>query len=235
MCRRGSTLALVLAQVFLPLSNLFVVPELGVYQTFAKVWFSLFFWHRIREEFIRSRDSLFKNSENSLYFSCEMGIRENCWEVGAQLLGTILLWDLIVVLFKVPDAPPCSTWCGNMTSRRFNDHPGFEMLELTKPYGGFCVSSLPGNIYFIRACPRSIQPYLFRDRFNEKKISRLFHDCIGQSGCAAITHWWFHDTRLHLPWISHRQYVELLKVRWATIWELVELSTPARIPLKHMP
>jgi hypothetical protein len=73
-----------------------------------------------------------------------------------------------------------------MTSRRFNDHPGFEMLELTKPYGGAFVSSLPGNIYFIRACPRSTQPYFFRDRFNEKKISRLFRDCIGQSGCAAI-------------------------------------------------
>jgi hypothetical protein len=26
-----------------------------------------------------------------------------------------------------------------------------------------------------------------------------------------------------------------LKVRWATIWELVELNTPTRIPQKHMP
>ncbi len=144
--------------------------------------YSHFFWQRIREEFKRSHDSSVQKQRKFALFLLRNGNSRELLIRGAQL-------GFIVVLFKVPDAPPCSNWCGNMTSRRFNDHPGFEMLELTKPYGGAFVSSLPGNIYFIRACPRSTQPYFFRDRFNEKKISRLFRDCIGQSGCAAIPDW----------------------------------------------
>ena len=45
-----------------------------------------------------------ENSGNSLILLFELGIREN-FRAWVHSQGTLFLWDLIVVFFKVPDAP----------------------------------------------------------------------------------------------------------------------------------
>jgi len=55
---------------------------------------SHFFWHRIREEFIRSRDSSVQKQRKFALFLLRNGNSRELLIRGAQLLGTILLWDL---------------------------------------------------------------------------------------------------------------------------------------------
>ena len=91
--------------------------------------------------------------------------------------------------------------------------------------------------YFSLHGTRKISMANFLSRLSSRKKTnlRLFCDRLGQSDCSAIAPLSFHDARLHLPWIPHKQYVEVLKVKWAKIQDLGEFHTPIQISHEHMP
>jgi hypothetical protein len=63
------------------------------------------FFFNFLEKFGKLHVFQLENSRNSIILSCESGIRENfCLRGNSQ--GSRFLWDSIVVLFKVPGAPP---------------------------------------------------------------------------------------------------------------------------------
>ena len=173
---------------------------------------SHFFWQRIREEFRMSRNSSFQHFENSVKFSLWNGNSRKLLIRGAQLLGTILLWDLIVVLFKVPDAPPWLKWRIHVrfilkNGIKYNIDP-WALKRSTREF-------VQGNIDRAEAWSHLPQPFLIAIVLMNKTIARLFHDPSDQMGFIALAPIWLGLHRDHASrfWLSCDSIVS----QWAII------------------